>query len=88
MSPTFYEVFMRYPVKERQRIADAAGLSLGYILKHTYVSGRQPKFHFANAVAMDKASGGVLSFLEHSEGEVDWEYVLQRLKQAKRQGEL
>lgn len=73
--PTFYETFMDFPVAERQRIADEAGLSLPYIAKHMYVSGRDPKFHFANAVAMDKASNGSLSFLMTTEGVIDWGHV-------------
>ena len=63
-------------------------MSLGYILKHTYVNNRDPKFHLHNAVALDKASGGALPFWQFTEGNLDWKYVLDRLKHAKRLGEL
>ncbi len=83
---TFYDQFMQFSVAERQQIATDAGLSLGYIQKHTYTSQHTPKFHLHNAVAMDIASEGALPFWEHTEGEVDWDYVLRRLRQAKRKG--
>lgn len=85
---SFYEAFFRLPIQERKRIADQSGMSLGYILKHTYVSERNPRFHLHNAVALDKASGGVLPFYNFTEGSVDWSYVLDRLKHAKRLGDL
>jgi hypothetical protein len=84
---SFYEQFFgNFMPSERKQIADRAGLSLPYILKHCYVNDKQPKFHFHNAVALDKASNGVLRFWEHSEGDVDWEFVLIRLREAKRNG--
>ncbi len=83
---TFYDQLMQFSIPEREEIARGAGLSLGYVLKHTYVSERAPKFHFHNAVAMDASSKGVVPFWEHTEGAVDWGYVLERLKQAKRRG--
>ena len=88
MKNTFYNQFFQFPPRERSRIADKAGMSLAYLLKHIYVNKHSPKFHLHNAVALDKASGGVLKFIDHTEGQVDWEYVLQRLKEAKRQGQL
>jgi hypothetical protein len=84
----FYEAFFRLPIPERKRIADDSGMSLKYILKHIYVNERDPKFHMHNAVALDKASGGALPFYKYTEGGVDWSYVLDRLKHAKRLGEL
>lgn len=85
---SFYEEFFKLPITERQRIADESGMSLGYILKHTYVSDRNPRFHMHNAVALDKASGGVLPFYRFTEGDVDWSYILERLKHAKRRGDI
>ena len=85
---SFYDSFFRLPIPERRRVAEASGLSLGYILKHTYVNKRDPKFHLHNAVALDKASGGALPFWKFTEGDLDWRYVLDRLKHAKRLGEL
>jgi len=84
----FHDKFMSLPSSERMRIASEAGLSLGYIYKQTYVRQGAPKFRISNAVALDKASGGGLSFLEHAEEGVDWQYVLERLKAAKRMGKL
>lgn len=83
---TFYDQLMQFTTPERQSIANRAGLSLGYLLKHTYVSGRTPKFHFHNAVGMDASSKGVIPFWEHTEGTVNWGYALERLKHAKRRG--
>ncbi len=85
---TFYDQLMSFQVTERQAIANGAGLSLGYIHKHTYVSDRAPKFHFHNAVAMDASSKGVIPFIEHTEGDVDWGFVLKRLRSARRRGEI
>lgn len=85
---SFYEAFFRLPPPERQRVANEAGMSLGYILKHTYSSERDPKFHMHNAVALDRASKGALPFYKFTEGGVDWKYVLDRLKHAKRLGDL
>jgi hypothetical protein len=85
---SFYESFFRLPPSERKRIASQSGMSLGYILKHTYVSQRDPRFHLHNAVSLDKASGGVLPFWKFTEGDLDWSYILDRLKHAKRLGDL
>jgi len=86
---TFYDHFFgSFMPSERKQIASRAGLSLPYILKHCYVNNKAPKFHFHNAVALDKASGGVLRFWDNSEGNVDWEYVLARLREARRNGAL
>lgn len=85
---TFKDKFFAFPVAKRAEIAQAAQLSLPYIHKHTYVCEGDPKFHFHNAVALDKASEGVLPFWEHTHGKVDWLHVLDRLRQAKRQGRL
>lgn len=83
----FYDQFFRnFMPSERKQIAERAGLSLPYILKHCYVNDKEPKFHFHNAVALDKASSGVLRFWEHTEGDVDWDFVLTRLREAKRNG--
>lgn len=83
---TFYEQFMSFVPSEREDIAAAAGLSLGYINKHMYTHRGEPKFHFANAVALDKASNGALPFIEHTAGDVDWGHVLKRLQSARRRG--
>lgn len=83
---TFYDAFFQFPVRERQRIAKNAGMSLPYLLKHIYVNKKKPRFHLHNAVSLDRASGGVLRFWEHTEGDVDWQYVLDRLREAKRKG--
>lgn len=85
---SFYEAFFRLPLAERKRIAAEAKMSLRYILKHTYVSERNPVFKLQNAVALDKASGGGIPFYKYAEGDIDWGYVLDRLKHAKRIGEL
>ena len=85
---TFYDQWMQYSVAERERIAHEAGLTRGYIQKHLYASQREPKFHLHNAVAMDQASRGTIPFYQHTEGEIDWSYVLKRLKQAKRLGHI
>jgi len=86
---TFYDHFFgSFMPSERKQIASRAGLSLPYILKHCYVNKKSPKFHFHNAVALDKASGGVLRFWDNAEGDVDWDYVLMRLREAKRSGAL
>lgn len=85
---SFYDTFFAQPMIERQRIADASGLSLAYILKHTYVQGRAPKFHFHNALGLDRASNGKLSFLDTTEGAIDWPYVLQRLKSEQKAGRI
>ena len=82
----FYDQFMAFTPQERNEIAVKSGLSLGYINKHMYTSAGEPKFHFANAVAMDWASNGAIPFTEHTSGEVDWAYVLKRLQAAKRKG--
>lgn len=84
---SFYDSFFQFPVKERQKIASKAGLSLAYLLKHIYVNKKNPRFHLHNAVSLDRASGGILKFWEHTEGEIDWPYVLERLREAKRKGE-
>lgn len=86
MSSTFYERFFSESMAERQRIAEAAGLSLAYIHKHTYVQQREPKFHFHNAVGLDRASNGKLCLLDMTEGEIDWAYVFHRLKELQRSG--
>jgi hypothetical protein len=85
---TFYDKFFQFPVSERGEIARRAGMSLPYILKHIYVNNKEPRFHLHNAVALDKASGGLLHFWEHTQGDVDWDYVFSRLKEAKRSGKL
>jgi hypothetical protein len=85
---TFYEQFFAEPMAERQRIAEAAGLSLAYIHKHTYTQARAPKFHFHNAVGLDRASNGKLCLLDTTEGEIDWTYVLQRLKELQKIGRI
>ena len=86
MPNTFYDQLMQFSPADRHEIANGAGLSLGYVLKHTYVSAREPKFHFHNAVAMDAASKGALPFIEHTEGNIDWDFVLRRLRAARRRG--
>jgi hypothetical protein len=86
VSSTFYDKFFAHPMTERKRIAEAAGLSLAYIQKHTYVQARQPRFHFHSAVGLDRASNGSLCFVDLTEGEVDWAYVLERLKMLQKQG--
>lgn len=88
VSMSFYDQFMRLSVRQRTEIAESAGLSIGYVMKHTYVSDRAPKFHFHNAVAIDHASKGVISFIEHTTGDVDWDYVRRALNRAKKRGEL
>ncbi len=85
---TFYDTFLCYPVAERQRIATEAGMSLPYILKHTYSHQGRPKFRFQNAVELDKASKGQLPFIQLTEGAVDWDYVRRALNRAHRRGEL
>lgn len=85
---SFYDQFFAEPMAERQRIAEAAGLSLAYILKHTYVQHREPRFHFHNAIGLDRASNGKLCFLDTTEGDVDWPYVLRRLKELQRTGRI
>lgn len=77
---TFYDSFFQFPVRERQSIAKNAGMSLPYLLKHIYVNKKKPRFHLHNAVSLDRSSGGVLRFWEHTEGNVDWQYVLDRLR--------
>lgn len=84
----FSQRFFKYKTSEREQIAKSAGLSLPYLMKHIYVSGRDPRFHFHNAVALDKASDGELKFWQSTEGTVDWEYVMARLAYAKIKGEL
>lgn len=86
-SNTFYDQFFgSFLPSERRQIASRAGMSLPYLLKHCYVNDGVPKFHFHNAVALDKASNGVLKFWDHAEGDVDWDFVLHRLREAKRMG--
>jgi hypothetical protein len=84
----FYEAFRSLSTSERERIATEAGLTPGYVSKHLYSSAdRVPKFHFPNAVALDKASDGAFSFLEITAGsDIDWDYVFRRLMSAKRRG--
>ena len=82
----FYDQLMQFAIPEREVIVQGAGLSLGYVHKHMYVSQGAPKFHFHNAVGMDRSSSGAIPFLEHTEGEVDWAYVLRRLRAARRLG--
>lgn len=86
----FYETFFAMPVPERQRIADDCGLSLPYILKQTYTKNRSPVFRFANAVALDKASGGRLQLIDICENSerIDWDYVERRLRSARRAGRI
>jgi hypothetical protein len=88
MSINFYDQFFAEPMAERQRIAQAAGLSLAYIHKHTYVQQREPKFHFHNAVGLDRASNGKLCVIDMTEGDIDWTYVLQRLKELQKDGRI
>lgn len=85
---SFYDQFMGLSVSERERIAEQAGLSLAYILKHIYVSERNPKFHFHNAAAMDVASGGVLPFIQHTthSNAIPWEYVRTSLNRQRKHG--
>jgi hypothetical protein len=83
---SFYEQFFSEPMPERQRIAEQAGMSLQYVQKHTYVQGRNPKFHFHNAVGLDRASNGKLRFIDMTEGDIDWAYVLERLKLLQKHG--
>lgn len=85
---TFYDVFFSESMPERLRIAQAAGLSLPYIQKHTYTNEREPKFHFHNAVKMDWASNGKLCLIDITEGEIDWAFVLQRLKALQKDGRI
>lgn len=84
----FYDAFMAFPVPDRERIANAAGLTLGYLSKHLYSSpDRVPRFHFHNALALDKASNGALSILDTTAGnDIDWDYAFRRLMSAKRRG--
>ena len=75
---------MEHSVADRTRIAQEAGLSLGYVQKHMYVSQHRPVFRFHNAVAMDKASNGALPFRQHTEtlhafDHIDWAYVRRSL---------
>lgn len=84
----FYDAFQDFTVEERRQIAQACGTTLGYLSKHMYTSGREPKFRFHNAVNLERASAGALPFWQHTEGDVDWTYVLRRLQRAKRRGEL
>lgn len=83
---SFYDTFFSEPMAERQRIADAAGLSLAYVQKHTYVQNREPRFHFHNSIGLDRASEGRLCFLDTTEGEIDWPYVLARLQALRKAG--
>ena len=85
---TFHEQFMGLSAPERGRIVLAAGLSLGYVKKHIYASQYAPVFHFHNAVAMDKASGGVLPFIQHTTqtDEIDWAYVRRSLNRLNKVG--
>jgi hypothetical protein len=83
---SFYQQLMQFSIPERQAIVDGAGLSLGYVHKHMYVSDGSPLFHFHNAVAMDQSSRGAIPFIEHTEGNVDWGFVLKRLRSARRRG--
>lgn len=78
---TFHDQFMGLSAPERERIVLAAGLSLGYVKKHIYASKHAPVFHFHNAAAMDKASAGVLPFMQHTAhtGDIDWGYVRRSL---------
>lgn len=86
--PTFQDVFNGMPVRERRRIAETAGTTLGYLSKHMYTRAGEPKFKFHTAVALDKASDGTLPFWLHTEGAVDWAEVRRRLNTAKRKGQL
>ena len=85
---SFYEQFMGLSVGERERIASEAGLSLAYILKHIYVSERNPKFHFHNAVEIDLASGGALPFMQHTThaDTLPWGYIRRTLNRQRKQG--
>lgn len=84
---SFYDSFFSFSVSERSQIAKRSGLSLAYLLKHIYVNRKSPKFHLHNAVNLDRASGGALPFYQHTKGDVDWPYVLDRLREAKRRGD-
>lgn len=83
---SFKETFMSFTPAERQEIAEKAGTTIGYLNKHMYSSGGEPRFRLATAVNLDKASNGSLSLVDITEGEVDWNHVLKRLQAAKRKG--
>lgn len=83
---TFYQQFMHYSVAERRQIAEEAGLSAAYVTKEMYASSSNPKFHFHNAVGLDKATRGGIPFIQHTAGTVDWDYVRRSLNRAHRQG--
>ena len=84
--PTFYEQFMQYSVADRRQIALDAGLSIAYITKEMYAQDHSPKFHFHNAVAIDQATFGRIPFIQHTAGDIDWDYVRRSLNSAKRKG--
>lgn len=86
--PSFKDRFMSLPVAQRREIAERAGMTIGYLNKHMYVSNGEPKFTMQNAVNLDAASNGALPFWENTEGDVDWDYVRRRLTTAHRNGEL
>lgn len=84
---TFYEQFMGLAPEQRARVAQEAGMSMQYIIKRTYTQQHAPVFRFDNAVAMDKASGGKLPFIQHTSGEqIDWDYVRRSIASAQRKG--
>jgi len=77
----FYKAFFSYSPKEREALMKTAGVSRKYVQKQTYVKDGSPVFRFNNALKLDKASKGKLSFLEHAEGieDMDLDYLYRRL---------